>query len=227
MLRNTTAAAQERGARVVFPGNVYGIGHAHADFVAEDHPMEPSSRKGQLRLAMERHLQELHRSQGLGFTIVRMPDFYGPFVVNRLYASIFRNALRGRSMPWYGDLDVPSEFLFMPDGGTAMVLAGTDPGSDGETYHVPGPAVITARKFLELVARTAGSKSRPSAVSPWMMTLFGLFSSDAREFREMMYLKRERFILDGTKFHRKFGEAASTPYSKGVAETLNWFRAAP
>ena len=138
MLTNTISAAQAVGARVVFPGNVYVFGHTRADLVREDHPMDPHTRKGRLRLRMERRLGELHRSQGLAFTIVRMPDFYGPFIMNRLYAEIFRNALRGRSMPWYGDLNVPSEFLFIPDGGEAMVRAGLDPSSNGETYHVPG-----------------------------------------------------------------------------------------
>jgi len=227
MLANTVSAAQTVGARVVFPGNVYVFGHARAEWVREDHPMEPHTRKGRLRLQMERHLEELHRTEGLAFTIVRMPDFYGPFVVNRLYADIFRNALRGRSMPWYGDLDVPSEFLFIPDGGEAMVRAGMDPSSDGETYHVPGAGVTSPREFLGLVAQAAGSKSRPRAIPGWLLALVGIANPEAREFREMMYLKRERFILDGSKFRQKFGVVPSTPYTTGVHETLDWFRAHP
>ncbi|MGP8159085.1 MAG: NAD-dependent epimerase/dehydratase family protein [Thermoplasmata archaeon] len=227
MLSHSIAAAQAVGARVVFPGNVYVFGRARTDLVREDHPMEPHTRKGRLRWQMERRLEELHRSQGLAFTIVRMPDFYGPFVVNRLYAGIFRVALRGRPMPWYGDLNVPTEFLFMPDGGEAMVRAGMDPGSDGEVYHVPGAGVTTPREFLELVARVAQSKSRPRAVPSWMVTLAGLFNAEAREFREMMYLKRERFILDGSKYRQKFGGIPSTSYDQGVRQTLDWFRTHP
>ena len=227
MLANTISAAQAAGARVVFPGNVYVFGHARADFVREDHPMEPHTRKGRLRLQMERRLDDLHHSQGLAFTIVRMPDFYGPFVVNRIYAEVFRNALRGRALSWYGDLDVPSEFLFIANGGEAMVRAGTDPSSDGETYHVPGAGVTTPREFLGLVAQAAGSMSYPRAVPGWLVTLVGIANPEAREFREMMYLKRERFILDGSKFRQKFGVVASTPYAAGVRETLDWFHANP
>jgi nucleoside-diphosphate-sugar epimerase len=57
-----------------------------------------------------------------------------------------------------------------------------------------------------------------------MVALFGIFNAEAREFREMMYLKRERFILDGSKFRQKFGTLPSTSYSEGVSGTLNWFR---
>lgn len=227
MLSNTVSAAFASSARVVFPGNVYLFGHARAELVREDHPMEPHTRKGRLRLQMERHLHDLHQSQGLAFTIVRMPDFYGPFVVNRLYTAIFRNALRGRAMLWYGDLDVPSEFLFIADGGEAMVRAGTDPSSNGETYHVPGAGIIVPREFLALVARTAGTNSRGRAVPGWLVTLAGITDPVAREFREMRYLKRERFILDGSKFRRKYGALAPTPYLVGVRETLDWFRANP
>jgi nucleoside-diphosphate-sugar epimerase len=224
MLANTISAAHATGARVVFPGNVYVFGHAHAELVREDHPMNPHTRKGRLRLKMEQRLEELHRSQGLAFTIVRMPDFYGPFVVNRLYSDVFRKALQGRPMPWYGSLDVPSEFLFVPNGGEAMVRAGTDPGSDGEIYHVPGVGVTTAREFLGLVGQAAGTTSSPRAVPGLLFALIGLVSPEAREFREMMYLKRERFLLDGSKFRTKFGAIPATPYATGVRETLDWFR---
>jgi nucleoside-diphosphate-sugar epimerase len=227
MLTNTISAAQKSGARVVLPGNVYVFGHAHAEFVREKHPTEPHTRKGRLRLQMEQRLGELHRTQGLAFTIVRMPDFYGPFVVNRLYSDIFRGAIQGRSMPWYGNLDIPFEFLFVPDGGDAMVRAGLDGGSNGETYHVPGAGVITPREFLNLVAQTAASKSRPRAVPGWLVALAGIGNPEARELREMLYLRRERFILDGTKFHEKFGTVPATPYSTGVRTTLDWFRANP
>jgi nucleoside-diphosphate-sugar epimerase len=227
MLANTISAALSAGARVILPGNVYVFGHARAKLVREDHLMEPHTRKGRLRLQMERRLEEFHRSQGLAFTIVRMPDFYGPFVVNRLYSDIFRNALGGRSMPWYGDLDVPFEFLFVPDGGDVMVRAGLDPHSNGETYHAPGAGVITPREFLQLVARAAGSKSHPRAVPGWMVALVGMVNPEARELREMMYLKRERLILDGSKFREKFGVVPTTPYSTGVPVTLDWFRASP
>ncbi|HEV8049673.1 MAG TPA: NAD-dependent epimerase/dehydratase family protein [Thermoplasmata archaeon] len=227
MLTNTIAAAQATGARIVFPGNVYVFGHARSKFVAEDHPMAPQSRKGQLRLRMEQRLAELHRSEGLAFTIVRMPDFYGPFVVNRLYTDIFRNALRGAPMRWYGDLDVPFEFLYVPDGGDAVVRAGLDPSSNGETYHVPGAGVIAPREFLQLVARASGTASRPQAVPGWMVALVGIGNPDARELREMLYLRRERFLLDGSKFRQKFGVLPTTPYETGVRTTLDWFRANP
>jgi nucleoside-diphosphate-sugar epimerase len=225
MLSNTITAAEEVGARIVFPGNVYVFGHARTGFVREDHPMEPHTRKGGIRLQMERRLEELHRSRGLAYTIVRMPDFYGPWVVNPLYAGIFRNALLGRPMPWYGALDVPIEFLFIPDGGEAIVRVGIDPSSNGETYHVPGASVTTPREFLGLVSAAAGTRSRPRNVPGWTVALAGIVNPLAREFREMLYLKQERFLLDGSKFRQKFGGVPSTPYPEGVRQTLNWFRA--
>jgi len=227
MLSNTISAARATGARVVFPGNVYVFGHARTEFVREDHPMEPITRKGQLRLEMENRLAELHRTEGLAYTIVRFPDFYGPFVENPLYAGIFRQALLGKRMTWYGSLDVPSEFLFIPDGGEAIVRAGLDPSSNGETYHVPGTAVITAREFLTQIASAAVTRSSPRLVPDWMVTFAGLFNPLAREFREMLYLKKERLLLDGSRFRQKFGTIPSTPYAEGIRRSLDWFRTHP
>lgn len=224
MLANTISAARATGARVVFPGNVYVFGHAHSEFVGEADPKEPHTRKGRLRLEMENRLEELHRTEGLAYTIVRFPDFYGPFVENPVYAGIFRQALRGKRMTWYGSLDVPSEFLFIPDGGDAIVRAGLDPSSNGETYHVPGAAIITPRAFLSEIAAAAGTTSRPRLVPNWMVAFIGVFNPLAREFREMLYLKQERFLLDGSKYRRKFGMVPATSYSLGVRESLEWFR---
>jgi nucleoside-diphosphate-sugar epimerase len=103
MLQNTITAASENKAKIVFPGNVYVYGHAQSDFVPEDHPLAAHTRKGKIRIRMEQMLSDAWKSEKIPYTIVRFPDFYGPFVVNELYAPIFRNALQGRPMTWYGN----------------------------------------------------------------------------------------------------------------------------
>ncbi len=138
MLENTLAAARANKAKIVFPGNVYVFGHAQTDYVREDYPFNAHTRKGRLRTKMERMLAEAWKNEGIPYTIVRFPDFYGPYVVNPLYASVFRNALSGRKITWYGKLDVPLEFFYIEDAAEGMVSAGLDPSTAGESYHLPG-----------------------------------------------------------------------------------------
>jgi nucleoside-diphosphate-sugar epimerase len=227
MLQNTITAAKENKAKIVFPGNVYVYGHAQADFVREDHAFAAHTRKGKIRVQMEQMLDRAWKSEQVPYTIVRFPDFYGPFVVNDLYAPIFRNALEGRPMIWYGGLDVPFECAYIEDAAEALVMAGLDSGTDGESYNVPGVEVTTPRQWLRLVVSVAGTKSKIRTVPKLMIALAGVSNPLVREFYEMLYLKGERLILDGTKFKHKFGRIPATPYKDGIKKTLDWFRDQP
>lgn len=157
------------------------------------------------------------------YSIVRMPDFYGPHVANQIYADVFRNALRGKSMPFYGKLDVPFECVYIEDAGKALVTAGLDPTTNGETYHLPG-IPTTGRDWLTEVAKEAGASPKIRTISPFMVRFVGLWNPLAREFSEMLYLKRERLLLDGSKYKAKFGQMPQTPYAEGIKKTLDWFR---
>ena len=57
-----------------------------------------------------------------------------------------------------------------------------------------------------------------------MVALAGIPNPLVRELYEMLYLKTERLILDGTKFRNKFGRIPTTPYDDGIKKTLDWFR---
>lgn len=224
MLSNTIAAAKTNNAKIVFPSNVYVYGHARSKFVREDHPFAAHTKKGKIRIQMERILYDAWKNERVPYTVVRFPDFYGPFVLNPIYASIFKNALGGRPITWYGKLDVPIELSYIEDAGEAFVTAGLDASTAGQTYNVPGVEVTTPRRWLQQVLRIAGSKSRIRAISDWIVSLYGLFNPLAREFREMLYLKEEPLILDGAKFRNKFGRIPGTSYEDGIKRTLEWFR---
>jgi len=224
MLQNTITAARENRAKVVFPGNVYVYGHGQSDFVREDHPFAAHTQKGKIRIRMEQMLNDAWKSEKVPYTVVRFPDFYGPFVLNDLYAPIFRSALQGRPMTWYGRLDVPFEFAYIEDAAEALVMAGSDNGTNGESYNVPGVEVTTPRQWLELVASVGGTKSKIRTVPKFVIALAGIKNPVAREFYELLYLRRERMILDGMKFRTKFGRIPATPYEDGIKKTLDWFR---
>lgn len=225
MLQNIIDGAREDKVKVLFPGNVYVYGHAQSDLVQEDHPFAAHTQKGKIRIRMEQMLNDVWKSEKVPYTIVRFADFYGPFVVNDLYAPIFRNALQGHPMTWYGRLDVPIEFAYIEDAAEALVMAGLENGTSGESYNVPGADVTTPRRWLELVASTAGTKAKIRTVPKFMIALAGIPKPQVREFCEMLYLKGERLILDGTKFRNKFGRIPTTPYEVGIKKTLDWFRA--
>ena len=57
MLANSIAAARAAGARILLPGTVYNYGPDAWPLLREDAPQHPETRKGAIRVEMERRLE--------------------------------------------------------------------------------------------------------------------------------------------------------------------------
>jgi nucleoside-diphosphate-sugar epimerase len=217
-------AAKRASAKMVFPGNVYIYGHAQFAKVSEDHPRNPCSRKGRLRVQLEEMFMEASRKNDVPTVIVRFPDFYGPNA-SGIGDGIFAAALAGKTARWFGSLDALHEFILISDAAKAMVIAAGRDDAYGQDFNVPGPGPITARDWINLVFKEAGQHPRMNGTSRPTMRVFGVFNKMAREFVEMQYLTEEPLILDGTKFAKFFGtKYPSTDYAEGIRQTLAWMK---
>jgi len=223
LLKNCVDAATKHKTKLIFPGNVYVYGHAKYNPVDEKHPHGAHTKKGQIRMEMEEMLALAKKDEGLDYTIVRMPDFYGPFVINGFSEQLFINAIKGKAMRWVGKMDIELEVIYIEDGGEAMVMAALSDKSSGEVFNIPGINSTTSRKYLQEIVDQAGGKSKYSAMdSDLIFNIFGLFNPVVKELIEMLYLKREKLILDGQKFQDTIGTLPVTEYSEGIKKTLNW-----
>jgi nucleoside-diphosphate-sugar epimerase len=217
-------AAKEASARMVFPGNVYIYGHAQSERVTEDHPRNPCSRKGMIRVQLEDMFMESSRKGEVPTVIVRFPDYYGPNA-SSITDGIFRAAIARRTARWFGDLDVTHEFIFVSDAAKAMIMASEREDAYGQDFNVPGPQPIAVRQWISLVFKEVGGEPRMKGTGRATMRFFGLFNKTAREFVEMQYLTEEPLILDGTKFTKFFRtKYPTTEYTEGIRGTLTWMK---
>ncbi len=223
LLRVSLSAASEAKVKFVLPGNVYVYGHAESNPVNEQHPWNAHTKKGRIRIVMEKEIQKTSEKEGLFYTIVRFPDFYGPYVINGFSEKIFINSLKGKRLQWIGDKQAETEYIFIEDAGKAMATAALSDKSNNQEFNVPAYRPITTMDFLNLVSKKGGNSSMLSVInSDLIFTLMGLFNPVVGEVKEMLYLKREKLVLDGTKFKDTFGEIPSTPYEEGVEKTMEW-----
>jgi nucleoside-diphosphate-sugar epimerase len=86
MLDNTIAAAKAVGARILLPGTVYNFGPDAFPTLREDSPQHPATRKGTIRVEMERRLRGA-ADAGTPVLIVRAGDFFGPTTTGNSYFS--------------------------------------------------------------------------------------------------------------------------------------------
>lgn len=111
--RNVVAAARSDGARIVFPGNVYGLSDQRG-MLDEGAANRAESVKGRLRIALEDALRQ-GAGSGAPVLIVRAGDFFGPTALNGLVDRVFGAAAAGRTIQAIGNLEAAHEWMFLPD----------------------------------------------------------------------------------------------------------------
>ena len=93
-------------------------------------------------------------------------------------------------------------------------------------WHLPGPATVTTRALLDLVAAEVGHPVGVRSVPKLAVRALGLVNPMLRELAEISYEFDEPFVLDTSKYQAAFG-AAGTPLADAIAATVAWYRTRP
>ena len=220
---NILAAARESRARLVFPGNVYGYGPFRTLPATEDHPLAATSKKGQLRNAIERKLIDAYLMGDAKVVIPRFPDFYGPNVTNRLMAPIFEAALAGRTASWPGSLDVPHDLIYVEDAAAACCLLGATDSAYGQVWHVPGAGPLTGKQLIDKAFHAAGTEPKARAMGRGFILFRGINSPAVRELLELAQDYAKPLVMDGAKFAAAFPTFQYTSHEEAISQTGHWF----
>ncbi len=225
LMRTTVeAAAAMQVKRLVLVSSVYPYGVPRTSSVAETHPRQPETRKGQFRKEQEDIALEGKKSQVEGL-VVRLPDFYGPGADNSLANPIFQAALAGKTANWVGPVNTPHEFVYVPDTGPVIVDLASCAECYGEAWNYGGPGDINTMDFITRIYRAVGRPPKYRTVGRGLLKIMGWFNPLYREVVEMLYLEETPVILDDRKLLAKFGEVKKTSYDEGIRQTLEWMRA--
>ncbi len=225
LMRTTVEAARVAGVkRMALASSVYAYGAPRTQRVAEDHPREPHTRKGQYRKEQEDIALGADSQGGLRTLALRLPDFYGPHAELSLADQVFQGALRGTTANWIGPADLPHEFVFVPDVGPVMADLIARDDSFGQAWNLGGAGTITGRDFIEQAYRAAGREPKFRTVGPLVLRLGGLFNPLLRELVELNYLATTPVILDDSKLERHLGSVRKTSYGEGIRLTMEWYR---
>jgi nucleoside-diphosphate-sugar epimerase len=133
-----TAAARAGVRRFIAVSSVYSYGAPQTPRVSESHPRNPRAWKGEMRKLQEDLALAAHREGRIRSLVLRLPDFYGPHAEVSLAHMIFEAALAGKPAQWLGSVDLPHEFIFIPDAVRVIadLLARDD--LDGSAWNLGG-----------------------------------------------------------------------------------------
>jgi nucleoside-diphosphate-sugar epimerase len=228
LMRKTLHGATAEGVqRLVLVGTVYPYGMPRTEPVKEDHPREPHTFKGKMRKAQEDLLLEADAVGKIRGTILRLPDFYGPFVDKSFLHDAFIAALTGRTANLIGPIDVRHQFVFVPDVGPVLLDLAARPEAYGRWWHFAGSSVATQRELANQIFAAVGRKPKLRVANKSMLRVLGLFNPLMRELVEMHYLQTNPVILDDSGLRGLLGTVHSTPYAEGIRRTLEAMRAEP
>ncbi|NND32927.1 MAG: NAD-dependent epimerase/dehydratase family protein [Saprospiraceae bacterium] len=217
-MSNVIEACMLHDARLVFFDNMYMYDQNHLDYMTEDTPVNPPSKKGQVRSAIASMLWEKVENGSLTALIGRSADFYGPGIQNTsmLTETVFKPLSQGKKANWMGPLNCQHSFTFTPDAGKATAMLGNTKDAFGQIWHLPtAPDPFTGKEWIDTIASQMGLKPRAQVAAKWMVKMIGLFIPVMREMPEMMYQYNRDYVFNSDKFFNRFNMKA-TPYREGI-----------
>ena len=226
--RGVVAAAERNGALLVVLENLYGYGPTGGRPMTEDLPLAATTVKGRTRAAMTAELLAAAATGRVRVAIGRASDFFGPGVTqgSTLGERVFGHALAGRRADFIGNPGLPHTYSYVPDIAAGLATLGTDARAAGQVWHLPGPATVTTRALLDLVAAEVGHAVGVRSVPKPALRALGLVNPMLRELAETAYQFDQPFIMDTSKYQAAFG-AGGTPLATAVAATVAWYRTRP
>jgi len=213
-------AALPHKPHVVFPGNTWVFGKPARLPITPDTPFNPPSTIARIKAQVD----EILMGSGLPVTVVHLPDFYGPNVVNPVMKPLFESALAGKGITFPAPVDVPHQFIYVDDAARVLIAVAGQEGCYGRRYTVGGVEPVTVRRFAEMIYQTAGTEGRVRGMPFWLLRLLGLFSAEARAGAGMMHTFAWDVSMDGVALQRDTGFVPQVGYADGIARTLAWFR---
>jgi nucleoside-diphosphate-sugar epimerase len=222
MLDNTIAAARAVGAKILLPGTIYNFGPDAFPTLTEDSPQHPISKKGAIRVEMERRLEAAARA-GTGVIIVRTGDFFGPGAANNWFSqSLVKAGKPVTSSRNPARRGVGHQWAYLPDVAETMarLVERADRLPAFAVYHMAGVYDADGTEMPAAIQRAVGHEVPVKAFPWWIVPILAVFMRFMRELREMRYLWREPLRMTNDRLVAELGAEPHTPLDEAVGATL-------
>ena len=224
MLDNSIAAAEAVGARLALPGTIYNYDPRHDPIVAEGSAQEPNTKKGAIRVEMEKRIEQAC-GRGMRAVILRAGDFFGPRPGNSwLSQGMVTPGKPVRSIFYPGKRRIGHAWAYLPDvAETFARLLDRDAALPSfARYHFRGIWDADGREIVDAIRAATGRPDLRAHGLPWaLLPLIAPFNQTMRELIEMRTYWQHPLRLDNQALVALLGEEPNTPLNTAMAETLD------
>jgi nucleoside-diphosphate-sugar epimerase len=221
LIQHVVAACIAHKCKLVFFDNVYAIGGDHVMHITESSPISPSSKKGEVRAIVDRHILDAVKAGNLEAIIARAPDFFGPIKDKSMLMNlVYDNMAKGKAAQWFCNADVVHTTGYTPDLAKGTAMLGNTPDAFNQVWNLPvDPTPITARQWVKLFADEMQGKEKVSVLPSWGIKLLGIFIPIVGEMYEMRYQYDRPYVFDSSKFNQRFNYTP-TSNADAVKQTI-------
>lgn len=222
VMSNVIQACKQQNCRLVFFDNIYMYDPKYLDYMDEDTPINPSSKKGKLRSKIAQMIMDEVNMGNLTALIARSADFYGPGIEKNgmIREMIFKKFANGEKANWLCSFNYKHSVTYTPDAAKATALLGNTEDAFNQVWHLPTASnPPTGRKWIEFIAREMSVKPRLQLAPKFLVRIMGLFTPIMKEMVEMLYQYDRDYIFISKKFENRF-DFKPTPYLEGIKQIV-------
>ncbi len=195
---------------------VYGDLGGTDDLFTETTAYAPSSPYSASKASSDHLVRAWYRTYGLPTLITNCSNNYGPYhFPEKLIPLMILNALKGRSLPVYGDGSQIRDWLFVEDHARALYAVITQ-GKIGETYNIGG---YNEKTNLEVVQTICGLLEELVPNKP----------DGVKYYKDLIHYVKDRpghdlrYAIDASKITRELGWRPQETFASGIRKTVQWY----
>jgi nucleoside-diphosphate-sugar epimerase len=232
-LEDAIALAAELKALFMLPGNVYNFGAGMPELLCEDTAQLAHTRKGKIRVAMERRLRGASESGELRSVVLRAGDFFGSGSGSWFDLALTKNLRQGK-LSYPGGWNLATSWAYLPDLAlsfervASLSLAEPQRLAPFEVLHFKGHRLSGAdwATAIEPLAREQGWLAPGAALQRagmpwWLFRALGWAVPMFRELAEMHYLWQTPYALANDKLQALIGPEPHTALNIATRAALN------
>jgi dTDP-glucose 4,6-dehydratase len=176
-------------------------------FFTEETPLHPNSPYSASKGAADMLVQAYQHTFGFPAVITRCSNNYGPYQFPEKLIPLFvTNLLNDQQVPVYGDGQQIRDWIHVLDH-CRGVEAAWRKGTPGEVYNFGGKCEKTNLDLTVLLLKLLG---KPNSLIKYVADRPG---------------HDRRYAIDCAKAERELGWAPQVPFDRGLAETIEWYKA--
>ncbi|SDW45142.1 dTDP-glucose 4,6-dehydratase [Lutibacter oricola] len=178
----------------------------------EETPYAPNSPYSASKASSDMIVRSYHHTYGLNTVITNCSNNYGPFQHDeKLIPTIVRKAIKGESIPIYGDGSNVRDWLFVMDHCLGLDNVFHN-GKLGETYNIGGENEHNNNDIVNLICELLDERLNKS--NSYKSQIIFVEDRAGHDYR---------YAIDATKIKSKLNWKPNENFETGIIKTIDWY----